>query len=66
MRGAISFSPVSSTKAEISPKNFLNFSFNLFKALVQNFKAIPSASLKLLNLKQEHPSKKFIFLGKSI
>ena len=30
----ISFSSVTSTNAEISPKNFLNFSFNPFATLV--------------------------------
>ena len=29
-----SFSPVASTNAEISPLNFLNFSFNFFVTLV--------------------------------
>ena len=41
----------------------LNFSFNLFSTLI---KAIPSASPKLSNLNQGHPSKKLIFLVKSI
>ena len=43
------------TNVEISPKNFLTFSFNPFVKLVKNFKAIPRAGPKLLNLKQDHP-----------
>ena len=54
----ISFLPVTSTNVGIIPKNFLTFSFNLFSTLVQNFKAISNASSKLLNLNQEHFSKK--------
>ena len=49
-----SFSPVTSTNVEISPKNFLIFSFNPFATLSQNFKAIPSASSKLLDLKKQY------------
>ena len=33
---------------------------------MQNFKFAPSASLKLFNLNQDHPSKKVIFLVKSL
>ena len=62
-----SFSFVSSTNVEFGPKNFLTFSFNPFATLVQNFKfQVPSASSKLLNLNQDHPSKKAIFLVKSL
>ena len=61
-----SFSPVTSTNVGISYQNFLTFSFNLFVKLVQNFKAIPSASPKLLNLNQDHPSKKVVSLVKSL
>ena len=61
-----SFFPVTSTNVGISPQNFLTFSFNPFATLVQNFKFVPSASLKLLNLNQDHPSKKAIFLVKSL
>ena len=61
-----SFSPVTSTNVEFSPKNFLTFSFNPFPTLVQNFKFVPSASPKLLNLNQDHPSKKAVFLVKSL
>ena len=61
-----SFSPVTSTNVGFGPKNFLTFSFNHFATLVQNFKLVPSASLKLLNLNQDHPSKKAIFLVKSL
>ena len=34
------------------------FNFDSFAKLMQNFKVIPSASLKLLNLGQKYPSKK--------
>ena len=61
-----SFSSVTSANVRISSQNFLTFSFNLFATLVQNFKFAPSASLKLLNLNQDHPSKKAIFLVKSL
>ena len=53
--------PVSSTHVEVSPKNFLTFSFNPFVTLVQNFKAITAAIPKLLNLKQDHPSRNWFF-----
>ena len=53
-----SFSLVTSEKVGISPQNFLNFSLNPFNTLVGNFKVIPSASPKLLNLNEDHPSKK--------
>ena len=62
----IIFSPVTSTNVGFGPKNFLTFSFNPFATLVQNFKFVPSASLKLLNLNQDHPSEKAIFLVKSL
>ena len=45
-----SFSPVTSTNVGFGPQNFLTFSFNPFATLVQNFKFVPSASPKLLNL----------------
>ena len=61
-----SFSPVTSTNVRFGPQNFLTFSFNPFVTLVQNFKFAPSASPKLLNLNQDHPSKKAIFLVKSL
>ena len=60
-----SFSFVTSTNIGISPQNFLNFRFNPFATPVWNFKFVPSASPKLLNLNQNHPSKKAIFLIKS-
>ena len=47
-----SYSPITSGTSismQVSPKNFLTFSFNSFDKLVSNFKAIPSASRKLLN-----------------
>ena len=52
------FCPVTSTNVGISPQNFLTFSLNPFSTLLQNFKVVPSASHKLLNLNQDHPSKK--------
>ena len=61
-----SFSPVTSTNVGFGPQNLLTFSFNLFATLVQNFKFVPSASPKLFNLNQDHPSKKAIFLVKSL
>ena len=61
-----SFFPVTSTNVGIEPYNFLTFSFNSFATLVQNFKFVLSASPKLLNLNQDHPSNKAIFLVKSL
>ena len=58
--------PATSTNVEFGPQNFLTFSFNPYATLVQNFKFVPSASPKLLNLNQDHPSKKAIFLVKSL
>ena len=59
-----SFSPVSSKNVGICLQNILTSCFNLFDALLENVKAIPSASPKLLNLNQEHPSKNCFFLWK--
>ena len=61
-----SFFPVTSTNVGFGPQNFLTFNFNPFATLVQNFKFVPGASPKLLNLNQDHPSKKAIFLVKSL
>ena len=55
------FSPVTSTKIEISHKNFLTFIFNTSFTLVWNFKVIPSVGPKSLNFNQGYPSKKGIF-----
>ena len=55
-----SFSPITSTNVGIS------FSFSPFATLVQKFKAIPSISPKLLSLNQDNPSKRVIFLVKSL
>ena len=61
-----SFFCVTSTNLGIGPYNFLIFSFNPFATLVENFKFVPCASPKVLNLNQDHPSKKAIFLFKSL
>ena len=61
-----SFLPTTSTNVGISPHNFLTFSYNPFITLVSNFKVIPSASPKLLNLNQDHPSKNLVFQVKSL
>ena len=61
-----SFSSVTSTNVGFGPQNFVTFSFNPFPTLVQNFKFVTSASPKLLDLNQDHPSKKTIFLVKSL
>ena len=65
-RTPTSFSPVTSTNVGFGPQNFLTFSFNPFATLVQNFKFVPSASLKLWNLNQDHHSKKANFLVESL
>ena len=62
----ISFSTLTSTNVGISTQIFLTFSFNPFAILVQNVKAIANASPKLLNLNQDYPSKKLLFLVKSL
>ena len=56
-----SFSPVTSTNVGIRPQYFLTFSFDPFATLMLNFKFVPSVSPKLLNLNQDHPSKKWFF-----
>ena len=61
-----SFSPATSKNVGFGPQRFLTFSFNTFATLVQNFKLIALASPKLLNLNQDQPSKKAIFLVKSL
>ena len=61
-----SFSHVTSTNVGIGPLKFLTFSFDPFAILVQNSKFVPSASPKLFNLNQDHPSKKAISLIKSL
>ena len=60
-----SFPPVTSTTVEISPQNFLTFSFNPFATLDQNFKGIRTISPKLLILNQDQSFKKALFLVKS-
>ena len=55
------FSPVASTIVGINPLNFLTLSFNPFATLVKNFKSIPTASPKVLNLNQDYTSKKCFF-----
>ena len=60
------FSPLTSTNVGISPQSLLTFSFNSFSTLVWNFKFLPSASPKLLDLSQGHLSKKAVFLVKSL
>ena len=57
-----SFSSLTSTNVWISLQNFLTFSFNPFATMVYNFKFISRASPKLLELNQEHPSKKLMLL----
>ena len=46
---------------KLGSKSFWLLVFNPFTTLVQNFKFVPSANPKLLNLKQNHPSKKLFF-----
>ena len=65
-RPPTSFSPVTSTNVGFRPQNFQTFSLNPFATLLQNCKFVPSASPKLLNLNQDHPSKIAIFLVKSL
>ena len=56
-----SFFPCNFYKRMNEPQNFLALDFNPFSNLVQNVMTISPASRKLLNLKQDHPSKKVIF-----
>ena len=65
MGSPTSFSPVTSTNVGFGPQNFRTFSFNPFATLSQNLKLVPSASPKFLNLNQDHPSKKAVFLVNS-
>ena len=61
MRGGRKALPTIFFPVTISPPNFLTISFKPFATLVQNFKFVPSASSKLLNLNEDHPSKKQFF-----
>ena len=61
---SISFSPVTLTNVGISTKIFLSFSFNPLFTLVKNFKSVASTGRKLLNLNQNHLSKKLSVLVK--
>ena len=54
-----SFSFVTSKNVGFGSQNFLNFSFNSFATLVQNFKLVPGASPKLLNLNQANKKRFF-------
>ena len=65
-RPPTSFFPITSTNVKISYQNFLTFSFDSFPTLVPYFKSMSSTSNKLLNLNQDHPSKKLVFLVKSL
>ena len=60
------FSPVTSLNVRISPQNFLTFGFHSFATLLLDFKAIRSASSNLLGLNLDHPSKKLVFVIKSL
>ena len=48
--GGKNFPPTSFTNIGMSAKNLLTFSFNPFVTLMRNFKAMPIAIPKLLNL----------------
>ena len=63
-RPPTSFFPITSANVKISCQNFLTFSFSSFPTLVPYFKSMSSTSTKLLNLNQDHPSKKLVFLVK--
>ena len=65
-RPPTSFPPVTSTNEGINLQNSLTVSFNTIATLMSNFKVIPSASPKLLNLNQDHLSKKVVFRVKSL
>ena len=58
------FPQVYSANVGIGLQNLLTFSLNPFVVQSEILKVIPSASPKLLNLNQKHPSKKLIFLNK--
>ena len=53
------------TKKPPFHQNFLPFSFNPFLTIVENFKYVRSVSSKLLDLNQDHPSKKWFFWSNS-
>ena len=60
------FFPCNFYKRNNLPQNFLTFSFDPFAKVMWSLKAIPRANPKLLNLNQEHPSKKLLFWLKSL
>ena len=61
VKNLLKFYPLTSTNVGTSPQNFVTFNFNPLATLMLNFKAVPNASTKLLNLNQEHPSKNWFF-----
>ena len=56
-----SFSFVTSLKVCITPKNFLNFSFDHVSTLLFNFSALPRSIAKLLNFNQSNSFKNLFF-----
>lgn len=56
--------PEAVTNVKISPQNFLAFHSNSLTTVVKTFKTKPGSNLKVLNLNQDHSSKKLIFLVK--
>ena len=60
------FVPCNFYEVGISPQNFLVFSFKPFALLVQNVNFVPGVNAKFLNLNLDYPSKKAVFLVKSL
>ena len=52
------------SKVGVTSKSSLASSFNPFDTMMSIFKAIPGTTPKLLNLNQDHLSKKLIYLVK--
>ena len=60
-----SFSSVISRNVGLAPKTLGLWVLTLLPQLVWNFKAVPTASSKLLNFNQDHLSKNVVFLIRS-
>ena len=54
--------PATFPRVGTCPANFKNFSFNTFSTLLSNYKVISTTIPKLLNLNQDHSSKKSVFM----
>ena len=64
--GGYIFSAVTFPNLGVRPSKFLAFSLNPFDTMLKNLNTIPSISPKFLNLTQDKPSKRPVFLVRSL